>query len=207
MTRRRGLTLLWVAGLIWACTPKPAPGDENLGLYSLTATPAVLEDGGLDRDCQLTEVKTNPISFEATLSRNSDGTGAWMTLSGVSRDASWDGRVFSSTASAPRFFSVCGSCTTSVVETIELALLSSSQAQRVGNACPAHPLDGGVPTPDPDAGIFAPANSDAGFDALLACGELRTALVAGDGGTAADGGTCDICRVCTMRFDVTGARR
>jgi len=184
--------------LTWgaACAQKSLPGDQHLGTYALSATP-------VERSCELSEVSSAAFDFEVTLSRNADGSGAWFTLSGVSRDAGWDGAVFSSTASAPRVFSACGRCPTTLVETLSLALLSSSQAARLGFACPPNPLDGGVPAPDADAGIFRPDTLDAGFDAVLACGELRTTLVAD-----LDAGACPPeCLACSTHFEVVGSPR
>lgn len=195
MDAARGLLL---GAVTWglACAQKSLPGDQHLGTYALSATP-------VERSCELKEVSGAAFDFEVTLSRNADGSGAWFTLSGISRDAGWDGAVFSSTASAPRVFSTCGQCPTTLVETLSLALLSSSQAARVGFACPPNPLDGGVPMPDADAGITGPDTLDAGFDAVLACGELRTTLVAD-----LDAGACPPeCLACSTRFEVVGSPR
>ena len=84
-------TLLGVTSVLLACTTAKVPGDEVLGTFTLTAVPASADPG-----CLLDG--GSAMSFEVTLSRNVDGTGAWMTLAGISRDASWDGHVFTSTA-------------------------------------------------------------------------------------------------------------
>lgn len=224
LMRRFARALLGMAGLVlaWACTTAKVPGDENLGVYTLTAVPATSDDRGSDGLPCLLDGGTG-FGFEVTLSKSSDGTGAWMTMSGgISRDASWDGRVFSSTASAKRVFAGCGTCTGRVIETIELALLSGSQASSVGFVCPPRALDGGVPVADPDAGITGPGPTGNGFDAVLACGVLTATLEVDDAGVVdasvadasvldageADGGGCPAaCRRCTVRFDVTGSRR
>jgi hypothetical protein len=157
----------------------------------------------LERACELDEVSDAGFDFEATFSRDPDAGLAWVTLSGYSRDASWDGQVVRSVAVAERVFIACGGCVTRVVEDLEVSLLSSSQAGVVGFACPAAPLDGGTPRPD-DAGVLAPRAISSGFDSLLACGELRTALDSSD----TDAGSCPgVCRACTSRFGLTGTRR
>ena len=189
--RRVALPLLLLAV---ACPATPPPGDQNLGVYGVHAAPA-------GRDCQLAEVSAAPFDFQATLSRQSDGSGAWLTLSGYSRDAGWDGQVLRSTAAAERVFVACP-CGLRIVETVTLALLSQSQADAVGLACPPGPLDGGVPAPTADGGITAPAFTAQGFDAILACGELTTELE-----LVPDSGVCPACLPCTTRFDLTGARR
>lgn len=222
VTRRFAQALVGMAGLVWGCISAKVPGDVNLGVYALTAVPATSDEGGSDGLPCLLDGDTG-FGFEVTLSRSSDGTGAWMTMSGgISRDASWDGRVFSSTASAKRVFTGCSTCTGQVIETIELALLSGSQASSVGFVCPPGALDGGVPGVDPDAGITGPGPTGNDFDAVLACGVLTATLEVGDAGVAdagvldagvldageVDAGGCPaVCRRCTVRFDVTGSRR
>jgi hypothetical protein len=212
---RRGVLGVLVACAVAACLTAPPPGNQGLGVYALYADPQVLPDvdggdGGFWPDCQLGEVNTAPFTFEATLTRQSDGSAAWMTLAGYSRDATWDGQVMTSTAVADRVFNECATCNLRIAETITLALLSQSQAAAVGLRCPASPLDGGVPAPRSDAGVLAPSFTDAGFDAVLACGTLTTELeeapdAGQDGGV--DGGCPAICLACTTRFVLTGARR
>jgi hypothetical protein len=139
--------------------------------------------------------------FEATFSLQADSGRAFMTIGSTSRDAGWDGQVFGSTASAQRQFTACSACTTEVVEALTVALLSRSQAEPGGLACPQNPLDGGTPPPD-DAGVTGPETTDAGFDSVLACGELNTRV------TVADGGSCpEVCHTCVTSFSLQGRRK
>jgi hypothetical protein len=170
-----------------------------MGFYRVDATPA------LDA-CALDEVQVAAFSFDVALSANPDAGETFLTLSGgVSRAATWDGQVARATAQARRYFRQCAGCVTRVEETIELALLSLSQSQAVGGACPAAPLDGGAPAPD-DAGVSLPGTRDEGFDALLACGELRTRVLVVEG--PGDGGACpEACSACDVTYTLTGVRR
>lgn len=171
-----------------------------MGYYAVNATLAG------DAGCALEEVTGAPFSFNVALSANPDAGETFMTLEGgYPRDASWDGQVVRSTETARRYFRECTECVTRVEETIALSLLSLSQADAVGNRCPANPLDGGVPAPD-DAGVTPPGPRDQGFDAILACGELRTRVLVDEG--LADGGPCpSVCSACTMTYMLAGERR
>jgi hypothetical protein len=191
----RRVVQLAVLALAAACPSTPAPGDQDLGTYGLHAEPA-------GRACGLSEVSQAPFDFQATLSRQSDGSAAWVTLAGYARDAGWDGQVMRSVASAERAFNACP-CGLRVEEALDLALLSQSQASAVGLACPPGALDGGLPASGGDGGITPPAFTSLGFDAIIACGELRTRLL-----LVGDAGVCDAgCLSCTTRFVLTGARR
>lgn len=187
-----------VMGLLWsACPPTPLPGDEDLGSFGLHAEPTA-------RDCTLEEVSAGSFDFDVRFSRQADASVAWATLGGVSRDASWDGQVMTSTAWAPRVFQQCAGCITVMAERLDVALLSNSQAAVLAGTCPESALDGGVPVRDDDAGIRTPNTTKDGFDAVLACGELSTWLESSD----ADAGTCpEACLTCTRRYRLTGSRR
>lgn len=181
-------------------TVTPPPGKEGMGFYFVNATPVV--DG-----CEVEEVSGAGFGFELALSANPEAGEYFMTMEGgFSRPATWDGQVVRSTESARRYFNACSECVTRVEETIDVALLSLSQAEVVGDACPPNPLDGGVPAPD-DAGIVRPPGPrDNGFDALLACGELRTRVLVDEG--LPDGGPCPVeCSACTMTYTLAGERR
>lgn len=178
-----------------ACTAdRPPPGDEILGAYNFTATP-------LGFDCALVDVPDGGFTFTATLSRFRDAGTAFFTLGGVSRDAGWDGQIFTSPGSAPRAFSECSSCTTTLDELLAVALLSRSQNAAAQELCPANPLDGGIPTGEL---IVKPDSSPSGFDAVRACGELSEA-VRTDGVTDA-GGCPAACNQCRLRYSITGVR-
>ena len=197
---------LGVVTLTWACTSQTTSDEELLGHFGLHAAMSA-------RDCQLDAGFSMNFDFDATLSRKKDGSKATLTLSGVSRDASFDGQVFTSVGEAKRVFTDCAGCaSTSVRETLTLALFSVSQMRAIdrgdewdGGLCPPHPLDGGVPAPNPDAGIIGPATTETGFDAVLACGAIHTEVAAD---APDDAGTCpDICRACSSDYVVAGSRR
>jgi hypothetical protein len=186
------------------CPSTVVPGDVDMGTYEMHADLLDLEgcslsDGGADDAGFL--LSPASFDFEATFSQQRDSGAAFMTITGSSRSATFDGQVLSSTASATRTFSVCAGCTTVVVETVTVSLLSRSQGEVSASVCPDHPLDGGTPAPD-DAGVTRPGLIDTGFDAVLACGELHTHL------EVADGGSCpDVCRACTTSFSLQGGRK
>lgn len=199
--------MAWTCGALscagTACpfeTVAPPPGALGMGSYFVNASR--VSDGG----CALEEVTGAAFGFDLGLSANPDAGEYFMTLQGGhSRAASWDGQVVRSTESARRYFRQCSECVTRVEETIELSLLSLSQAEAVGNACPANPLDGGVPAPD-GAGITPPGPRDQGFDAILVCGELSTRVLVDEG--LPDGGPCPAeCSACTMTYTLAGERR
>jgi hypothetical protein len=185
-------------------TAAPPPGELSMGVYAMNATPVLLDDGG--HWCALDDVVPAAFSFEVALSQDTDSGETFLTLSkGYSRSATWDGQVVRSAESARRYFRQCSGCVTRLREAIDFALLSASQAAAVGNQCPANPLDGGVPAPN-DAGISLPGARDAGFDALLACGELRAHVLVDEG--LADGGMCPaICSSCQTHYVLRGERR
>ncbi len=185
------LSLLFLAGCPSA---NQVLGDEPMGRFKLQASL-------FSSDCQLSDVPDGGFAFDAELSRNRGTSQAWLVIGGIARDAGFDGQVATSTHSAPRRFEECG-CgdQTLIQETLTVALLSSSQDRALGGACPPSPLDGGVPRPDPDGGIFAPASLEqGGFDAIRACGELVDEVV------PAEGASCS-CPRCTMVFRVEGTR-
>lgn len=195
MTPRAALAL---ALLLSGC-PTVAPPGEPMGQYALTATPVEREA------CELEEISGAEFSFQAVLSGDRDGGRGWVTLNGYTREGTWDGQVLTSEASASRVFVACGGCATRLVETLSVALLSRSQSDAVQSQCPPNPLDGGVPAPNPDAGLFPPAQSMSGFDSVLVCGELVTYVVAE---VEEDGGACDPrCSGCRVRYQLRGDRR
>ena len=181
-----------------------------MGTYAMSATGGAprLPDGRLDRppECPLLEEVTGAdFDFEATLTRESTSSRAWVTLNGYSREGTFDGQVVTNEASASRVFVDCGKCSTRVVETITVALLSRSQFEAAGNQCPPDALDGGVAAPNPDAGISGPGPTGQGFDTVRLCGELST-LVVSDG--LGDGGACEAkCSGCAVRYQLRGDRR
>lgn len=189
-------SLLPLALLLPACFTEPTyPGDEVMGTFAFEATPKLI-------DCLIEEVPRDAgFSFQGTFSRRKGQSEAWLTLGGVSREATFDGQLVTSERSAPRLFPECN-CgeNTSLQETLHAALLSTSQDRELSNACPADPLDGGLPTPD--GGVLLPDSTPSGFDAVRACGELVDVVV------VEPGAGCDPkCVGCRMVFSVEGVRR
>jgi hypothetical protein len=206
-------SLLLLAGC--PALPEP-PGDETLGLYSIAAEPSVNDgrpeslrpDGGLW--CPLVDVAPVPFRFNATVTRDSSTGQAWLTLgAGYPRDAGWDGQVLESVAAVRRLFPSCSGCRPTIAtERIRFALMSRSQSEAVGRACPAHPLDGGVPLPPgPDGGIVGPGQTSAGFDALYACGELEFSVALQDAGGEPEPGCAAGCDDCVVKYTLVGERR
>lgn len=206
MSRGAGLLLLL---LLAGCPVTPPPGDLPMGQYAIKATGGapLLPDGGLDRppECpMLEEVTGADFDFDVVLTRESSSQRAWVTLAGYSREGTFDGQVVTSEASANRVFEACSKCSTRVVETISVAVLSTSQSEALGDACPESPLDGGV-VANPDAGVLPPGKTSQGYDAVRVCGELTTQVVAQG---QVDGGACEPqCDGCTVRYSLRGARR
>lgn len=208
----RGALVLALSCAAWlGCPPAPPPGDQPMGSYAMSATGGergfVSEvdagvDGGLS--CQLVEVTAADFTFDAVLTRESTSERAWVTLTGYSREGTFDGQILTSEASASRVFAACSKCSTRVVETMTVAVLSRSQIEAAGGQCPPHALDGGVASPN-DAGLTGPRQTPQGYDAVRLCGELTTLVVA-DG--LGDGGACDpMCGGCTVRYQLRGERR
>lgn len=200
----RGALLL--SGLLLSACPVPTlPGDQPMGLYSLSAT-----FSDRDESCILPELQppndggTFDFGFDATLTRDSSSTQAWMTLAGYSREGTFDGQYFTTVHDAPRVFSACSLCETRVTESITFSMFSRSQGDAVGGQCPDDALDGGTPLPNPDAGITGPRQTTQGFDAVRLCGRLTTVLTS----IGLDGGACKSeCSGCALRYQLRGDRR
>ncbi len=180
------------------CLVTAPPGDEVIGTYAMSAS-------GATRACELDEVTGADFSFEAVLTRDSASDRAWVTLGTWPGEGTFDGQTLTRVREAGRIFTACSECTTTVVETIAVAVLSRSQADALGGQCPEAPLDGGVPVPSGDAGVTGPQQTSRGFDAVRLCGELTTRVVAAG---LSDGGACDAkCDGCTVRYQLRGDRR
>ncbi len=187
-----------VALTLLGCPAPIPPGDLAMGQYAMTASGAVREA------CSLDEVNGADFTFNATLTRDSSSDVAWVTLNGYSREGTFDGQVVSSQAEANRVFVRCAKCSTRVVETISVSVLSRSQNEAVMGVCPENALDGGVTT-NVDAGIVPPGLTTQGYDAVRLCGELMTTVVALG---IADGGACEPeCSGCSVRYQLRGERR
>lgn len=220
--RSSGLTAIaLLASSLWGCPAVPPPGDLPMGQYAVRATGGVVgflfdagdqpadagPDGGVPPapQCELVEVTGADFEFNATLTRESTSERAWITLNTYSREGTFDGQVLRTQAEASRVFVACGKCSTRVVETLDVAVLSRSQNEALMGACPENALDGGVPAPNPDAGILPPGKTAQGYDAVRLCGELTTVVVALG---QVDGGACERgCGGCTVRYQLRGERR
>lgn len=195
---------------LFACTSNAPPGDEVMGTVRFQAQPVERMCPSVDEKGNpvvLTDLSDQPFDFEATFSRNRGTPEAFVTLNGFSRAASFDGQFVTSTQSAKRFFTECGECPQLLVEeTLTVALLSKSQSDVAGAACPPNPLDGGVARVDEDGGITGPGTTAAGgFDMLRACGELVDVVRVGpDAG--ADDARCSKCVGCTLKSTLNGTR-
>jgi hypothetical protein len=113
----------------------------------------------------------------------------------AARDAGYDGQFLTSVAEAPRDFDPC-SCGEgiNVVESLTLAVLSSSQSIAAGGQCPPNVLDGGLPLGSPPAFISGI------YDAQLLCGELTDVL------TPAADARC-LCLSADASYELSGARQ
>lgn len=166
--------------------------------------------------CKLSEVTPqdgglpSPLTFDMTLTRDTTSNAAWMTLSNLSREGTFDGQYFSNVAEATRVFTECSRCQMRMIERLDVAVLSRSQANKLaetfGGECPRNVLDlGVVPAPN-DAGISAPGQTSLGFDAVRLCGFISTEVVAD--ANDEDGGACDAkCSGCFLTFQARGERR
>jgi hypothetical protein len=186
------------------------PGDEGLGSFDFNASlmpnppgiaacplEDVLEDGG------------TTLAFSAAFSRDPVSGEVFMTLAGNNLDGGYfDGQVLQTRAhQAPRDLARCfrpeipdggpdggphPGCPSAVQvrEQLTIALLSRSQDDLLQGECPPEPLDGGLPPPN--------RRTDAGFDAIRACGELVDELLP----------ACNQdCSYCMLRYRVEGIRR
>jgi hypothetical protein len=203
-----------------ACVdPVSGPGDEVMGNFEFTAdleAPPSPDAGAPEVPrCEYTSFQ-DAFTFNARFARFRDaGDGnAVITIGFIDRDAGFDGQVLTGTKfpdeakPAHVFAPVDQSCTCSarVTETLTVAVLSTSQSTALGNNCPDHPLDGGLPAPLPDGGIRLPDTTPTGFDAVRACGELVD-VVEVDEATRAAQPDCNCQERCAMRYVVRGVRR
>jgi hypothetical protein len=197
--RSRPLALL-VCAAAAACSDTPMPGNQVLGRYEFQAVP-------LEASCAI-DVSQDGFTFAGTFSRDSETGEAWYRLNSIVREATFDGQVATATYSAPRVFiggcdggDCCAGCTTELRETVVVGLMSKSMNDAAGDACPANPLDGGMPS---GPGVTPPGPADTGFDAVRACGELLDEVVA----TPNEGESCDPrCGQCRLKYTLIGARR
>jgi hypothetical protein len=202
--------LALVAGaavVLLACPPPKLPGDQSMGTWRVTADFESRSPGCALSELPMLDVDGGlppPLTFEFVLTRDTGSTAAWMTLAGYSREGTFDGQYVTNIASAPRVFTECSQCQTRLIERLDFAVLSRSQAEALGGACPPNPLDFGVlPSPTADGGVTLPRQTVNGFDAVRLCGEMSNEVVAD-----ADAGECaPECTGCFITWTVRGERR
>lgn len=177
------------------CQSNPGIPGQSIGLFSFVATPVF-------SDCSLLtavpSVDDGGFTFQGTFSRDPNSSQANFLYGNVQRDGGFDGQILTSEAMAPRHFMECVCDPVLVDETLRVALLSSSQDDAVGHRCPSNPLDGGVPSANPDGGVSPPCPAQDACDAVRACGELVDVVVIADAGCQCPG--------CSVRFQVEGQR-
>lgn len=184
------------------CEPSVAQpiGDEQLGTYAL-------KQKGIFKVCSLVGYP-ELLEYDGTFSRFTDGGRVVFSYSARRFDGGFDGQFasfgesYTETGSGFGFpdGGTCDKCELKFRQEAVLALLSPSQGAALGDVCPTNALDGGIPVPDADAGIFAPGiGADGGFDAVRACGEL-VVKITGEG-------FCDpACYACDVRYRIAGER-
>ena len=183
----------WLAGC--DCGGFDPPVADSLGTYDFHAQP-------FSAVCSIPNLSTAAVDFRGTLAWLPDG-GVAFTSAGRTNPASYDGQVVVTVDTQPLSITLadggsCATCDVRVTQTISAALLSKSQSVALKDACPPHPLDGGVP--GADAGVSLPVRkADGGFDSVRVCGELRFVVTAT--------GFCDpICNGCSLLYTVSGPR-
>lgn len=193
------LVALPVLALGVAClTEELYPGDLVIGLFNFHAQSdwkrtdcnpdagdfGRLVDGGFD--------------FTGTFSRNSVDGGAWFTVDGFSRLATYDAPAqrYVTTHRAAAQIPSCGeNCQGAAIEeTMAVVVLSDSQDRAVGSQCANLP-DGGLP----DGSVPGPTLN--GYDAERTCGELRVTFLPGTSDT------CKCKKSCSAVYSVEGKRR
>ena len=193
----------WVPVLVvtgvWACVSEPGyPGDLVIALFSFHAqqdlgrTSCDLDGGDYSR------LSDGGFDFAGTFSRDSVDGGAWFTVEGYSRPATYDARTqrYVSTQTSPAPVPSCGeTCQGArMQEVLSVVVLSESQDRAVGGACANLP-DGGLP----DGSVPAPTAN--GYDAQRACGSLSVTFLPG----TSEG--CKCVTPCTAVYGVEGERR
>ena len=201
----RVLPLALVCALACSTNPETASSMGNYGVtVSPTSSSCLFPDGS---------VPETGFDLRLQVQRPLDGgppelilEGCGATASNCPRTASWDGQILESTVTTARQFEWCG-CPMQVVETLRLAIYSTSQSEAVGGQCPSDPFA----VPAPTGTIARPGTLEDGYDSLLLCGTAREDYGPYDAGNAdsgSDAGVCaSSCLGCTRNFSVRGRRR
>jgi hypothetical protein len=174
------------------------PGDVVVGLFRFHAQSPEPSDGG-STNPDMSRLTDGGFDFEGTFSRESVDGGAWITVDGFSRVATYDTvtqrYVSTQRSSAP--VPSCGEACqgAEIEETLSVVVLSDSQSQSIGDQCEKLASDGGLP----DGSVPGPTVN--GYDAEKACGDLWVTFIPGTRGTC----TCE--KPYTARYGVEGERR
>ena len=195
--RRLLLFSLPVLAIAIACASEAVyPGDLVIGTFDLHAQTEHTDcnpDGG-----DFSRLVDGGFDFSGTFSRDSVDAGAWFTIEGFSRPATYDGPAqrYVSTHRAGAQLPSCGEgCQgAEIEETLSVVVLSDSQDQSIGSRCINLP-DGGLP----DGSVPGPTVN--GYDAERTCGELKVTFLPGKSAN------CKCTTSCTAVYGVEGKRR
>ena len=198
---RRRLLLFALPALAFAvaCLSESVyPGDLIIGVFDFHAQTVVGRT-----DCSLDGGDFNRLvdggfDFAGTFSRDSVDGGAWFTVDGFSRLATYDApsQRYVTTHRAAAQLASCGeNCQgAQIEETMTVVVLSDSQDRAVNSRCANLP-DGGLP----DGSLPGPTLN--GYDAERACGELNVTFIPG---TSIG---CKCTKSCSAVYGVEGKRR
>ncbi|WP_434383662.1 hypothetical protein [Melittangium boletus] len=199
VSQRRFLLSLPVLVAIAACVSETTyPGDVVVGLFSFHAQADWARtdcdaDGG-----DFSRLTDGGFDFAGTFSRDSVDGGAWLTVDGYARPATYSvpAQRYVSSEKAPAQVPSCGdNCTgAQIEETLSVVVLSDSQDRSMGSRCVNLPA-GGLP----DGSVPAPTAN--GYDAQRACGTLSVTFLPG----TSPGCKCKT--ACTAVYGLEGERR
>jgi hypothetical protein len=205
MPARRSLLLLCVPVLIAVTAACPAetvyPGDVVVGTFNFNARVDWARTSCDAGSPNFRGTADGGFTFAGTFSRDSVDGGAWFTIDGYSRPASYspDAQTYLSDHTAPAKLPSCDTaCEGSrIAENLGVMVLSESQDERIGSKC-VNLGDGGVPTGE---GVIPPAPTVNGYDVERACGELKVTFI------PSDAGSCKCQPGCAAVYSVEGTRR
>lgn len=200
MPRSQRPLLLPLLALVFAACVSEAvfPGDVVVGLFNFQAQTSSTEGCDLNGP-DFGRLTDGGFEFEGTFSRESVDGGAWLTVRGFSRVATYDPvtqrYVSTQRSSAP--VPGCGeACQGSQIEEmLSVVVLSDSQSRSIASRCANLPPGTGLP----DGSVPGPTVN--GYDAEKACGDLRVTFIPGTTGS------CTCTAPCSVTYGVEGDRR